>query len=115
MPQFVTVARVGEITEGEGKTVTAGDRLVAIFLCEGRYLAIDDHCPHQGASLGAGCLESGTVVCPWHGWRFRLADGKWADNPRLGVDTFETRVIGEEVQVLVSDPDNSAGLSGDQQ
>lgn len=99
MSEFVTVARVGEIAEGEGKTVTVGERLVALFLVEGRYRAIDDLCPHQGASLGAGCVEDGEVFCPWHGWRFRLEDGKWADNPRLGVDVFETRVVGDEVQV----------------
>ncbi|TWT99776.1 Assimilatory nitrite reductase [NAD(P)H] small subunit [Botrimarina colliarenosi] len=102
MSDFITVCRVGEIAEGEGRTVTVGDRLVAVFLVKGAYQAIDDLCPHQGASLGAGCVEDGEVFCPWHGWRFRLADGKWADNPRLGVDVFETRVEGDEVQVKVA-------------
>ena len=97
---FVTVARVGDIPPGEGRTVTVGDRLVAVFFHDGRHLAIDDLCPHQGASLGAGHVdEDGAVTCPWHAWRFRLNDGKWADNPRLGVDTFETRVVGDRVQV----------------
>ena len=108
MSEFITVASVGELAEGEGKTVTAGERLVALFLHNGRYLAIDDICPHQGASLGAGCLDdpssdAPTVVCPWHAWRFRLDDGKWADNPRLGVDVFETRVVGDEVQVRLAE------------
>ena len=96
---FDTVARVGEMAEGEGRTVTVGERLVALFLVDGEYRAIDDLCPHQGASLGAGCVIDGEVSCPWHGWRFRLSDGIWADNPRLGVDVFETRVVGDEVQV----------------
>ncbi len=104
MPQFQKIATVGDLAEGEGRTVTVGERLVALFLHEGKYLAIDDICPHQGASLGAGALdEDGAVTCPWHAWRFRLCDGKWADNPRLGVDTFETRVVGEEVQVRIVD------------
>ena len=52
------------------------------------------------ASLGAGYLdEEGIVSCPWHAWRFCIRDGKWADNPRLGVDTFEVRVRGDEIQV----------------
>lgn len=101
MDDFTTVCRVGELREGEGKTVAIGDRLVAVFLVGGAYRAIDDLCPHQGASLGAGCVEDGAVACPWHGWRFRLSDGKWADNPRLGIDVFETRVVDEEVQVRV--------------
>lgn len=101
MSEFVTVARVGEIPEGEGRTVTVGDRLVAVFLVDGQYRAIDDLCPHQGASLGAGCVQDGEVFCPWHAWRFRLSDGAWADNPRIGVDVFETRVEGDQVQVRV--------------
>lgn len=109
MSDFVTVARVGEIPDGEGKTVTVGERLVAVFFTEGRYKAIDDLCPHQGASLGAGCVQDGEVSCPWHAWRFRLEDGKWADNPRLGVDVFETRVVGDEVQVRVGSRQQAAG------
>ena len=98
--QFVTVAKVSEIPVGKGGSYQVGDRLVAIFNHQGQYHAIDDICPHMGASLGSGYLdEDGAVMCPWHAWRFRVCDGKWADNPRLGVDTFEVRVVGDEIQV----------------
>ena len=98
--EFVTVARVGDIPEGEGASFQVGDRLVAVFLHQGRYLAIDDLCPHMGASLGAGYLdEEGVVTCPWHAWRFCVGDGRWCDNPRLAVDTFDVRVVGDEIQV----------------
>jgi nitrite reductase (NADH) small subunit/3-phenylpropionate/trans-cinnamate dioxygenase ferredoxin subunit len=97
---FVTVAKVGDIPEGEGRSFQVGDRLVALFQQQGKYFAIDDLCPHMGASLGAGYLdETGVVTCPWHAWRFCVANGKWADNPRLGVDTFEVRILGDEIQV----------------
>jgi nitrite reductase (NADH) small subunit/3-phenylpropionate/trans-cinnamate dioxygenase ferredoxin subunit len=97
---FITVAKVGAITEGEGRSFQVGDRLVAVFLTGGQYRAIDDLCPHMGASLGAGYLdEEGIVTCPWHAWRFCTQNGKWADNPRLAVDTFEVRVRGDEIQV----------------
>jgi nitrite reductase/ring-hydroxylating ferredoxin subunit len=97
---FVTVAKVGAIPEGEGASFQVGKRLVAVFNHQGTYLAIDDLCPHMGASLGAGHLdEEGVVTCPWHAWRFNTCSGKWADNPRLSVDTFEVRVVGEEIQV----------------
>ena len=58
-----------------------------------------DGSPHVSSAWV--CVEDGEVFCPWHGWRFRLSDGKWADNPRLGIDVFETRVVGDEVQVRV--------------
>jgi nitrite reductase (NADH) small subunit len=100
--EFVTVAKVGSIPEGEGASFQVGKRLVAVFNRQGEYLAIDDLCPHMGASLGAGYMdEEGIVTCPWHAWRFNACNGKWADNPRLAVDTFEVRVVGEEIQVRV--------------
>jgi nitrite reductase (NADH) small subunit/3-phenylpropionate/trans-cinnamate dioxygenase ferredoxin subunit len=98
--EFVTVAKVGAIPEGEGASFQVGDRLVAVFNHQGRYVAIDDICPHMGASLGGGFLdEEGVVTCPWHAWRFNACDGKWADNPRLAIETFEVRVQGDEIQV----------------
>lgn len=101
---FHTVAKTTEIKPGEGGTYQAGDRLVAVFNKGGRFYAIDDRCPHQGASLGAGAMdEEGAVSCPWHAWRFCVTDGKWCDNPRLGVDTFEVRVVDDEVQVQILD------------
>jgi nitrite reductase (NADH) small subunit/3-phenylpropionate/trans-cinnamate dioxygenase ferredoxin subunit len=97
---FITVAKVGAIPEGEGASFQVGDRLVAVFNYRGEYKAIDDLCPHMGASLGAGDLdEEGNVTCPWHAWRFNVCNGKWADNPRLCVDTFEVRVQGNDLQV----------------
>ena len=100
---FVTVARVGAIPEGEVRSFQVGERLVAVFNQDGRYFAIDDLCPHMGASLGAGYLdEEGVVTCPWHAWRFCVRDGKWADNPRLAVDTFDVRIEGDKIQVRVN-------------
>jgi nitrite reductase/ring-hydroxylating ferredoxin subunit len=101
MPDFVTVAKVGAIPEGTGAAFLVGDRLVAVFnLGGGRYCAINDVCPHMGASLAEGALEQDVVTCPWHAWRFRVSDGTWCDNTRIKTDTFEVRVVGDEIQVL---------------
>lgn len=103
MSKFVTVAKVGSIPEGQGATFPVGDRLVAVFNHQGAHHAIDDICPHMGASLGAGQLdEEGTVICPWHAWRFDVCDGTWCDNPRLKIDQFPLRIKGDEIQIQVS-------------
>lgn len=103
---YTTVARVGEIPEGSGRTYTVQGRMVAVFNQQGEYLAIDDLCPHMGASLAGGYVEDGVVSCPWHAWRFRLCDGTWCDNPRIKIDSFPVRVIGDEIQVAVNAEDD---------
>lgn len=98
---FVPVVRTGEIPAGEGRTFEVAGRLVAVFFDGGDYHAMDDLCPHMGASLGSGPLVDGVVTCPWHAWRFGVCDGAWCDNPALKVDVFPTRLAGDMVEVQV--------------
>jgi nitrite reductase (NADH) small subunit/3-phenylpropionate/trans-cinnamate dioxygenase ferredoxin subunit len=99
MAEFRTVCRAGDIPEGEGKTLSVGDKIIAVFRDGGQFYAIDDTCLHMGASLSGGYVENGIVTCPWHAWRFRLRDGAWADNPRVSIGCYAVRVEGDEVQV----------------
>lgn len=101
MSEFHTVARVGEIPAGRGESFVIGDVAIAVFNIAGKYYAINDLCPHQGASLAAGDVQDGVVACPWHAWRFRVSDGTWCDNPRIKTDCYEVRVQGDEIQVRV--------------
>lgn len=113
MTDFTTVARTEAITEGTGQAFAVNGRMVAVFYHGGEYFAIDDFCPHMGASLAGGPIDDGVVACPWHFWRFRLRDGAWMDNPNICVDSFDVRVLDGEIQVRVppkdSQPPNSGG------
>jgi nitrite reductase (NADH) small subunit/3-phenylpropionate/trans-cinnamate dioxygenase ferredoxin subunit len=108
MGVFHAVCRVGDLPEGEAKTVVVGRKLIALFRHGGAYFAIDDTCPHMGASLSDGYVEQGIVTCSWHAWRFRLADGAWADNPRIKIGSYPVRVVGDEIQVEVESPQPAA-------
>lgn len=98
---FQTVAKVGSIPDGEGRAFPVNGRMIAVFLRDGNYYAINDCCPHMGASLASGYVDGDDVVCPWHAWKFCIKDGLWMDNPRSKVKTesFPVRVVGEEIQV----------------
>jgi nitrite reductase (NADH) small subunit/3-phenylpropionate/trans-cinnamate dioxygenase ferredoxin subunit len=113
MAEFHTVFRVSELPEGESRTVEVAGKLVAVFHQQGQFYAIDDVCPHMGASLSGGYVEKGIVTCPWHAWRFRLNDGAWADNPRIKIGCYPVRIEGDEVQVqagnAVPGPQKSGG------
>ncbi|HZT83620.1 MAG TPA: nitrite reductase small subunit NirD [Gemmataceae bacterium] len=102
MADFHTVCRAEDVPEGEGRTVEAGGKLIAVFRDGGNFYALDDMCPHMGASLAGGHVEAGVVTCPWHAWRFRLSDGAWKDNPRLKIGCYPVRVENGEVQVQVN-------------
>ena len=99
MFEFVTVAKVGEIPEGRGHRFVLGKREIALFRVADQYYALDDRCPHMGASLAVGDVQDGTVVCLRHLWAFRLSDGQCLDAPALKAETFEVRVEGDEIWV----------------
>ena len=113
MSEFTTVAKVGDIDEGSAETYTVDGRMVAVFNQGGKYHAINDFCPHMGASLAGGYLEDDIVTCPWHAWRFRITDGCWMDNPKIKTDAYELRVDGDEIQVRVPKSDPSDKQSTD--
>src|ERR1700676_5046894 len=104
MSEFHTVCKTHEVKDGDGKTVSVGNKLIALFCLEGNVYAIDDVCPHMGASLSGGYLENGIVTCPWHAWRFRVTDGTWADNPRIKIGCYPVRIVGDDVQVQLASP-----------
>ncbi|RPI78871.1 MAG: nitrite reductase [Planctomycetaceae bacterium] len=103
MAEFQTVARVGEIPEGEGRAYEVAGRMVAVFQVNGQYSAILDACPHMGASLASGYVEEGAVNCPWHAWRFCVTKGTWLDNPKssLRQPQYTVRVVDEQIQVQI--------------
>lgn len=110
MSDFQTVAKDGEIPEGQGRCFPVNGTMVGVFQENGQYFAINDFCPHMGASLSDGHVEDGAVMCPWHAWRFRLSDGAWMDNQKSGIcsATYEVRVEDGEIQVCVPPPENQS-------
>ncbi len=90
MARFVRAATVSEIPEGTGRAISLDGVEVAIFHLEGEFYAIDNTCPHRGASLGAGILEGEEVRCPLHGWQFNVKTGRMPMGG--GVRSFHVRI-----------------------
>ena len=99
---FMTVAKVGAIPEGEGRSFQVGERLVAVFLQGGRYFAIDDLCPHMGASLAEGEIDGDQVICPWHAAHFSVKTGEALSPPAdQDVTRFNVRAEGDTIEIEV--------------
>ena len=63
MPASVLVGKPSDIPPGDSVVVSVGKRTIAVFHHEGGFFAIDDCCPHAGASLAGGHVEGGVVTC----------------------------------------------------
>ena len=101
MGEWFPVGTPEDLPPGEGRTRTAGDRRVAVFRDRGDFFAVDDACPHQGASLGSGLLHDGRVICPLHSWVFDLRTGRCPGESHEPVQTYPARLREGAVEVFI--------------
>jgi len=102
------IANTSEIAPGQGKAFAVGKRQIAIFHLDGEYFAINDYCPHMGASLSQGYVEDYEVSCAWHAWRFDVRDGTWCDNRRIKTDSYPVTVEGDQIYVEFPDEEDTS-------
>lgn len=100
----IVIAEIDEIPEGESRTYPYGETVVAIFCRGGEFFAVDDICPHMGASLAGGYFDGTAVTCPWHAWRFCVANGTWLDNPKSPVRLRCHPLRVEDGKILMPPP-----------
>lgn len=72
---WTKITSIGNIPPREGRSVIVGDLEIAIFNLNGRFLTIENACPHKGGPLCDGMVTGTAVVCPLHGRHFDLESG----------------------------------------
>jgi nitrite reductase (NADH) small subunit len=117
---WIRVAPCDQIPPRQGRSVSIGDRELAIFnlgpstpstelgageLGAGdRFFATDNRCPHKGGPLCDGIVTGVSAVCPLHAWKINLADGR-VERPQAGADhcvaTYAVRVENGVIAVSV--------------
>jgi nitrite reductase/ring-hydroxylating ferredoxin subunit len=79
--KFTRVLAANELAEGEPRKVMVGQTRVLLVREGSAIRALADTCSHLGGPLSEGELRDGTVICPWHGSRFSLRDGRVVNGP----------------------------------
>jgi nitrite reductase/ring-hydroxylating ferredoxin subunit len=89
-----------ELSDGRALCARAGDVNVLLVRDGDGIHALEDRCTHRGGPLHEGEVVDGCVACPWHGSRFRLADGSVERGPASSPQPlYETRVADGRVEV----------------
>lgn len=111
------VDAVDRLPPGTVRIVEVNGRSIGVFNDEGRFHALRNVCPHHGAPLCRGPVsglmlpsephryeysgsdaEHRVVRCPWHGYEFRLRDGRSVTDPeRTRVKAYPVQVEDGEV------------------
>jgi nitrite reductase/ring-hydroxylating ferredoxin subunit len=93
-----------DISSGKSRSFSIGNEKgtkieIALFNIDGKYYAISNTCKHEGGPLSQGILKGKIVTCPWHEWKYSVIDGKAPHKGGDSVDSYETKVINEELFV----------------
>ena len=95
----IPVGAVDELAPGQRKRAFVDGRSSVLFNVDGTIHAIDDSCPHNGASVASGQLEGCMLRCPAHGLRFDLRTGRMPGAGGLSLTTFPVRAIDGKLVV----------------
>lgn len=87
---YTFLIRLDQCPTDRGVFLEVDGRELAIFHLDNpqRVYVIDNACPHAGGNLAAGAVKHDVVQCPWHGWAFRLHDGRSAQGSVARVRTY---------------------------
>jgi len=97
---FARAVRDAELREGQPQRAVIDGVRVVLVRRQGRVHALGEVCAHLGGPLAEGVLQEDALVCPWHGSRFALQDGRVLDGPAtLAQPCFETRVRDGYIEV----------------
>jgi nitrite reductase/ring-hydroxylating ferredoxin subunit len=105
----VVVGPARDLPPGSRKILDVAGRSIGVLNVGGKYYALRNRCPHQGAQLCLGRIKGTTlssgpyeyvygreneiIQCPWHGWEFEIATGRTYFNPhKMRVKTYEVTV-----------------------
>ncbi len=100
---FVKICKIYDLKEEEGKQFFVDDVEIALFKINNKVYAISNICPHQKTHLMYdGIIENGYVICPLHGWKFNLKDGRLPNGSR-GIPVYEVKLIGDDLFVRITE------------
>lgn len=101
MADFVKVADLADVPQGEVTLVDFQGGEVALANMNGTIYAFSDTCTHMAGRLSQGLLEEQIVTCPSHGGQFDITSGEAVTEPPTEkLTTYRVQVNdGGEIQL----------------
>ena len=100
MAEWIDVAPQAELPAGARKIVQSEIGPIAVFNLDGELYAIADICTHDGGELASGKLEGDQIICPRHGARFCIRNGRALTPPAFeDIEAFPLRIEAGVIQV----------------
>lgn len=98
--EFLDIAPVSELPNGERLFVDIGGKPIVIFNIAGQFFSIADVCSHDEGPVGEGDLEGYNIVCPRHGAEFDVRTGQVISMPAVvDIPAYPVKVLDGMIQL----------------
>lgn len=102
---WTDAAGSAEVVEDRPLRVDVAGQAIVLVRTGAGLFAMGATCSHWAGPMEEGSLargEDACLECPWHGSRFRLADGSVARGPATSAQlSYDVRTMGDRVEVRV--------------
>ena len=100
MENFIKVASVSDIQDGDMISAEIEDGKVIIARLEGEFYAFDEECTHAGCGLSDGDLDGNVIQCPCHGAEFDIRTGEVLSPPAVEpLPIYQVRIEGDDILI----------------
>lgn len=100
MAEWIDVCSEADLPDGANRVIETNAGPIAVFNLQGSLYAIEDRCSHDGGDLASGPCDGDQIICPRHGARFCIRDGKALTPPAYeDLEAFPLRVEAGMIQV----------------
>jgi nitrite reductase (NADH) small subunit len=103
-PDWIRVGDAAQWVKGRGRRIEVDGQPIAVFWDGATWTALDDTCPHMGASLADGRLFGNELQCSWHEWRYDRTTGKCPLRPWACVRVHPVRIEAGGVFIQRPEP-----------
>lgn len=91
-----------EIPLGKARSMMVKGKKICVSRTSEGIFAVDDRCPHNGASLSQGyCNEKNEIICPMHRYPFDLKSGKATSGLAMNLNTYPIEISDDGYYVLM--------------
>jgi 3-phenylpropionate/trans-cinnamate dioxygenase ferredoxin subunit len=98
--RYIQVTSAQEIPEGERLFFEIDGLPIVLFALGGNFYATSDQCSHDGGPIGEGQIEGNEIICPRHGARFDIRNGKATRMPAVrDIPSYPIRIVDDMIEI----------------
>ena len=102
---FFPVVKTSDVEPGKcAPFMVEGHDILVAQTKGGDFYIVQNLCSHADAKMEGGRIRGNHIMCPLHGARFDLRDGSHGPPAFAPIKTYECRVEGDTLEVLISGP-----------